>query len=82
MDAGNWLTVVSILGGVLSSILLYVINQKNEKIKLLETKNDVLETTNRKQELQIVKLEITGVAAVQLFQQLPKATGQRIEESG
>lgn len=78
MDAGNWLTVVSIVGSTISAILLYVLSQKNKKIELLEQRNSIQEQTIRKQELQIMKLEITGQAATQMFQQLPKVN----KESG
>lgn len=82
MDAGNWLTVVSIAGSTVTAILLYILNQKNKKIELLEAKNELLEKSNSRLELQNLRLEITGTAVNQFFQQLPKVTGERNKESG
>lgn len=71
MDAGNWLTVVSIVGSTITAILVYVLTQKNKKIELLEQKNELLDKANRKLDLQVLKLELTGQAATKFFQQLP-----------
>lgn len=82
MEPSAWIAIVGMVLGSLNFWQAYLLTQKNKKIELLEAKDEIKTQTIQKQELQILKLEITGTAAAQFFQQLPRVSGQPNEESG
>ena len=71
MSSSDWIAIVSIVATVVIAVMGYILTQKNKRIEILETKNEIQEKTINKQELQILELRIVGSGLNKLFRQLP-----------
>lgn len=78
MSPSDWIAVIGIVATVIIAVLGYVLSQKNKRIEILETKNELQEKTISKQELQILELRIVGSGLNKLFRQLP--TGEETDK--
>lgn len=85
MTSGDVIAIVAVSLTAIIAIVGWVVNRfsaKDEKIKLLQQKCEILEAANQKLENQNLKLEVVGQLSAQFFKQLPPALRELNEESG